>query len=281
MVVILAFTYNVRAPAWLVLLPVWVGTGLLAPFIITGPVVAASTLTAAAPVGDGSLAWWVGPLVYSSFGAQAVGIAVCFVLYARRRWPWVIRSRVTDRPVEATQPVLVFAAWTAAGLLVPVAVARLLWALGSSAGLPGQGQGVAQQFGDAGLAAFAVLGTLGLFSLVHRRGTATPMWVPLALTWVGGGAVWAGGVYPMMLLLAEAAGGGTSCHTGLRAGVDFLQVIAGVIVAMTGAIVLAECHHATASGSADTAPASRRTAANADADFRSTTSGDRMQAAEG
>jgi hypothetical protein len=147
--IIVAFTHSwgLRVPAWLVLLPVWVGTGLLAPFIVTGPVVAVSVLTDAAPVGDGSLAPWVGLVVYSSFGAQALGITAAFVFYARARWPRILGSRVGVRRTGPTQPVLVLAVWVATGLLAVVAAARLQWALGSTAGLTPDlvaGRGLAQ-----------------------------------------------------------------------------------------------------------------------------------------
>jgi hypothetical protein len=95
------------------------------------------------------------------------------------------------------------------------------------------------------LALFATVTALGLLSLVYRRGAQMPTWLPLTFTWVGSGAVWAGGLYPMVLLLVETAGGGTSGDEGLLAGVEFVQVIAGVVTAMTGAILLAELHHAT------------------------------------
>ena len=103
--IILAFTHSwgLRAPAWLVLAPAWVGTGLLAPFILTGPVVAGS-----GSAGDGSLEPWVGPLVYLGFGAQAVGIVVSFVLYVRARWPQALGGRVQDRSGGPYQPALDF-----------------------------------------------------------------------------------------------------------------------------------------------------------------------------
>ena len=40
----------------------------------------------------------------------------------------------------------------------------------------------------------------------------------------------------MVLLLVETAGGGTSGDARLLAGVEFVQVIAGVVTAMSGAI---------------------------------------------
>ncbi len=98
-VVVLAFTHDwgMRLPAWSVLLPAWVGTGLLAPFVVTGPLVVVSVVTEASPVGDGSFEPWVGPVVYSSFAEQAVGLTLTFALYTRARWPHVLRSREGSR----------------------------------------------------------------------------------------------------------------------------------------------------------------------------------------
>jgi hypothetical protein len=242
--VVLAFTHDwgMRLPAWSVLLPAWAGTGLLAPFVVTGPLVVVSVVTETSPVGDGSFEPWVGPVVYTSFGAQALGIAATFTLYARARWSTVLRSR-GGRPSAEPRPVLVWATRVAAGLLAVVAVARLLWALDPTAaawfGLT-DGRGAAERAADAGAAAFAVLAAAGLQMLVRRRGARTALWVPLTLAWVGSGATWAGGFWPLLLFLGGAAGAGTSSAGGaMVAGVHLVQVIAGLLVATVGAVVLA------------------------------------------
>ncbi|MEX5717342.1 hypothetical protein [Geodermatophilus maliterrae] len=243
-VVVLAFTHDwgMRLPAWLVLLPAWVGTGLLAPFVVAGPLVVLSVATAASPVGDGSFEPWVGPVVYSSFGAQALGIALTFALYARARWARLLRSRAGCRSA-GPHPLLTPAVWIAAVLLAAVAAARLLWALDPAAaasfGLT-DARGTTERAADAGAAAFALMAAAGLLVLVRRRRARTPLWVPLALTWVGSGATWAGGWWPLLLWIGEVAGAGTSSPgAGLVAGVHLVQVIAGLLVARVGAVVLA------------------------------------------
>jgi hypothetical protein len=244
-VVVLAFTRNwgLRLPAWSVLLPAWAGTGLLAPFVIAGPLVVVSVATQATPVGDGSLQPWVGPVVYASFGAQAAGIALTFALYARARWPDVLRSRA-GRPAAGPRPVLGWAAWAAVILLGVVAAARLLWALhpaaAASVGLT-DGRGPTERVADAGAAAFALMAAAGLHLMLLRRRARTPLWVPLALAWVGSGATWAGGLWPVLLWIGEMAGAGTSSPGGgLAAGMHVLQVIAGLLAATVGAVALAE-----------------------------------------
>jgi hypothetical protein len=243
-VVVLAFTHGwgMRLPAWSVLLPAWVGTGLLAPFVVAGPLVVVSVATEASPVGDGSFEPWVGPVVYSSFGAQAVGLALTFALYARARWSRVLRSRGGCRSAER-RAVLASAAWVAAGLLAVVAAVRLLWALDPAAaawsGLTDARHTTARA-ADAAAAAFALMAVAGLLVLVRRRRARTPLWVPLTLAWVGSGATWAGGWWPLLLWIGETAGAGTSSvGGGLAAGVHLVQVVAGLLVAAVGAVVLA------------------------------------------
>jgi hypothetical protein len=63
--------------------------------------------------------------------------------------------------------------------------------------------------------------------------------VPLASAWVGSGATRAGGWWPVLLVIGELAGAGTSrAGGGLVAGVHLVQVIAGLLIAAVGAVVL-------------------------------------------
>ena len=211
-------------------------------FVIAGPLVVVSVATQASPVGDGSFQPWVGPVVYSSFGAQAVGIALTFALYARARWPGVLRSRAGWLSA-GPRHVLASAAWAAVILLGVVAAARLLWALhpvvAASVGLT-DGRGPTERAVDAGAAAFALMAAVGLPMLLRRRRARKPLWVPLTLAWVGSGATWAGGWWPVLLWIGEMVGAGTSSPgEGLVAGVQVLQVIAGLLVATVGAVALA------------------------------------------
>jgi hypothetical protein len=76
--------------------------------------------------------------------------------------------------------------------------------------------------------------------LLRRRRVRRPLWVPLTLAWVGSGATWAGGWWPVLLWIGEMAGAGTSSPgDGLVAGVHVVQVIAGLLVATVGAVALA------------------------------------------
>jgi hypothetical protein len=75
-------------PAVLVLIPVWVGTGLLAPIALGVPLgLAAQAIAGGSPVpAHNGLHGWVYAVVYGGFAVQAVCLLTAFALYARDRW---------------------------------------------------------------------------------------------------------------------------------------------------------------------------------------------------
>jgi hypothetical protein len=130
------------------------------------------------------------------------------------------------------------------GLLAIIVIARSSWALGSTWGLSSRliaSRGVAERLADGGTAVFAVAAAAGLLALVYRRPRLRPTWIPLVLAWVGGGAVFGSGAYPMVLLLAGAAGSGAAAtQAGLVPFVDLIQVLTGTVFAVAGAFLLVE-----------------------------------------
>ena len=99
----LAFTHQwgLRIPAWLLLPPMWVATGLLARFIVAVPiaVVVGWLMPAAVPrVIGGPVAPWVYAVVYTEFAGMGVGLIAAFFFYARVRW-----VTLSDAPAAATQ----------------------------------------------------------------------------------------------------------------------------------------------------------------------------------
>jgi hypothetical protein len=93
---VLAFTvpWGRRIPGWLVVFPMWVGTGFLAPIGVFGPVDAVySALSGRGAVPAHSLVHpWVYHLVYTGFACEAVFLLAAFALYS------------ADRPVAGRAP---------------------------------------------------------------------------------------------------------------------------------------------------------------------------------
>jgi hypothetical protein len=232
--VALVHQWGRRLPAWVVLFPLWVAGGLLAPVTLAAPVgfLAGNSSAADNPI-DG-LEGWVYGVVYTGFSLQAAGLAVAFVLHVRARWGHVFRARLDAAQAPSTLQVRLIAAL--GGLVVPVAAARLFWAVGGPTGLAseaGPGRSTAQRALDFSTASLALAGLLGLIVLVHHRRRAVRAWVPLAAAGLGTGAMFCSGGYQLTLVLSpgtpfDAAGG------GWFGAIIAAQVVAGLL----GALIL-------------------------------------------
>jgi hypothetical protein len=246
-VIVLAFTHSwgLRAPAALVALPLWVGTGLLVPVALTMPVSWLAMLLSSPAAGSGTdfLASWVRPMVYGGFTGQAVGLSVAFVLYARARWSSLFTRRVGDRTPGVTHPVQVLGAVVAAGLVAFVGLFRLLWASGAGIGLP-DGYAAQSSFDDlwahSVFAVAAIGAAVGLLVMVVRWARDTPFWVPLVVVWAGSGAMLAWGLWSMANLLGGTALSADAFEANLLTATEFAQVLAGMLIAVVGTLVVVE-----------------------------------------
>jgi hypothetical protein len=256
-VVALAFTHSwgLRVPAWLVLVPIWVGTGLLAPIALAMPIAGVGAVVAAggedaATTTTAFLEPWVQPMVYSGFAWQGVMLIVAFVLYARTRWAEVFTARTADVVRGATHSVQVVLAGGAAVLAFAVAALHLARAFGGTVGL--SADAIAARTwsayvveGISGLMALAA--AVGILALVHRRGRGR-FWVPLTVTWLGAGALFAWGLWGTVNILAGSAlvrGADPQPIAHLH---DLAKVLAGLVIGLTALMVLAEQRDRSAAG---------------------------------
>jgi hypothetical protein len=206
-----------RLPAVAVLLPAWVGTGLLLPAAIS--VVPAAVLAFTDDgTAVGGLAPWVRPMVYGGFAWQAVFLLIAFALYARHRWSWEGRVPGAVRPLGR--------ALVGGGAVLGMLSAVLQLAAGLDAG----GAQVLVGTVNCGL---AVAGVVGVAALV--RGGATGAAVA---GWVGTGGMFAWGLYTTALTMGATvmAGqqtpvAGLAALTGLLGG---FALAAGGMTALAG-----------------------------------------------
>ncbi|WP_162802052.1 hypothetical protein [Ornithinimicrobium murale] len=80
---------GLRAPAWLVLPPMWIGAGLLGQILVSLPL--ALVVQAVAPSQPPTeelppLDAWVYPVVYAGFAGLGIGLLGAFAIYAHQRW---------------------------------------------------------------------------------------------------------------------------------------------------------------------------------------------------
>jgi len=169
-----------RLPNRLVLLPMWVATGLLAPIVVIVPlqiVIGAPTPTD--PDRVEPIAHWVYEMVYAGFMWQGVFLLTAFTLYAAHRWGGRWGLPLTDHADRRAAGVVL-------GLLAVAASGAVLRA----------DDGAANLIGDLATVAAAAAGVLLMATPVHL-----PRRWPIVLTWLGSGAMAAWGLYTLVLLV--------------------------------------------------------------------------------
>ncbi len=228
--IVAALTFVRRIPSLLVVGPIWLGTGLLAPVVVglpLGLVIQAVVGGAPAP-GDSGLHGWVFAVVYGGFIIQAPLLFGAFALRAAHHWPWVFRLRAHNITRGAAYPLQLFIARTAIGVGALIALVYAFWTIDAETFFGPSGFDTAAQrtfLAVNGL--FPLAGALGVHALVLRRRSES-LRVPLALAWVGSAAAVATAVLP----LAEAARFGSF--------VASVGGMTGVALAITALLVLAD-----------------------------------------
>lgn len=245
----LAFSHawGQRIPAWLVLPPIWVATGLLARFIVAVPVtVIAGMLTfrSTLPPTGGPVQSWVYALVYTEFVGLGIGLTLAFVLYASARWSAVFRLTTWDSSRSVTHRVQVPLANTAALMAIVVGGLHLAWAFGATIALPSElaaRRTFLSHVINAIDGATMVAAAIGVLMMVHGFGRRAPAWTPLALTWVGSGFLFAWGLWSLINVLGNTAlvRGRPSAMSWLNL-LDLLQLIAGLVIGLIMLFSLAE-----------------------------------------
>ncbi|MFV0136725.1 hypothetical protein ACLGIH_26585 [Streptomyces sp. HMX87] len=245
---VLTRPWGLRVPAWLLAFPVWAATGLLAPIMAGFPLQLLARLftgdvaTASDPRREPFLEDWVFGVVYGGFIAQGLALGTLFVLYARDRWGHLWRGRVWELPSGVTGGAQRAIASAAALLALFPLTLRLIWACGGTAGLAeGTAANRTSDFHvlEAMYVGFLAMAAAGAVLLAFRRGRVLPVAVPLALMWVGSGAVACWGGW-MMLASVPGVDDPADRPTQLMNLAYAGQMIVGFLIAAVCAHWLAE-----------------------------------------
>lgn len=258
LVLALARPWSRRVPAWLLLFPVWVGTGLLFQLIVG--VVLTGLFT---PPSDGSaedfgaFEPWVYVLVYASFAGQGIALAIAFACHVRARWGRLLGQRTGDVVARRTASArswpeshLAGMADAVAAMSAVVAVVFCYWAAGGSFGLSGAHAEDPWSL-HAARAVGAVTAAVGLLGLAGHRGRRRRFWLPAALTWLGSGALVAFDGFLVMFTALPMLFGQIVAQWGwsVTDTVLVIKVLIGLLAAGVGAVAV------TAAARDDQAPA--------------------------
>lgn len=239
-----------RLPVWLLLFPVWVGTGLLLEVVVGAVLMVLVSLFAPPSQGSGAgidqYQPWVFIMIYSAFAGQGIALAVAFACHVRARWGRWLGERtgeVLTRRTAWTRPrrglhlqpiVLVVAV-----LAMAPAVVHGYWAVGGSFGRSGPQPQPASVLQATGVLS-AGIAVVGLLGLAGRWGRRTRFWVPVALTWAGSGALAAfdGLNFTLKLLFAMFGAAGSGLGWSLTDTLVTIKVVIGISAAVVGGLVV-------------------------------------------
>jgi hypothetical protein len=229
-----------RVPAWLLLFPAWVGTGLLFQVVLGAALtVLFSASSHTSNVDTGGIAAWVFVVVYATFAGQGVALAIAFGCYVRARWSRLLaqptRDVVAKRAVRVRswpENHLTEIAEAVAAMAVAVALVCVYWAAGGSFGPSGTQPNPSSAM-QISRAAGAIAAAVGLLALAGRWGRETRFWLPAALTWIGSGALAAfdGLWYLLFLILGPDA---PDAGWSLTDTVVAIKVLTGAVAAAVG-----------------------------------------------
>ena len=248
LVVALTRPWARRLPAWLVLVPAWVGIGLLFQVTVGAVLVGLFSPPAQASGGasTGPIQPWVFVLVYASFAGQGVALAIAFACHVRARWGALLGERTGEVVARRTGRMRSWPEDHVTGMAKAVAVMTVAlavlfaWGVVGSFGISGEQPGPSWGM-QASRATGAVLAAVGLLGLAGSWGQRTRFWLPVALVWVGSGALAAFDGLTLAvnrLFLVFGTGAGVPAWSTTDT-VLVIKVALGVAAAAVGALAVA------------------------------------------
>jgi len=232
----LAFTHEwgLRLPAWILLPPMWVATGLLARFVVGVPVTMLNALlSGSVPRGSGGpVQPWVYIVVYIGFAGMGIGLLAAFFLYARTRWAAVLESPLRGVEPGATREVQSLLANATATLALALGVLHLAWAaVGRRGSLVSGIDG-----------ALMVCAAAGVSMMARRIGGTVRFWLPVTMTWVGAGSMFAWGAWQTTNVLGQTALLRPTEGMALVNLVGLFNLIVGLAMGLLALFMAAERH---------------------------------------
>jgi hypothetical protein len=192
----LAFSrpWGERLPAWLVLLPVWVGTGLLVPMVLLAPVLGPAAVARDQAAGAPPTWSYEQLFVIVSLIGVGAGLPIAFAGYAKARWPEALEGPLDGGapPGHTRQLQLPLAGIVAVGCVL-LGVTKLSWALGATLGIdPGrlEDRDLWWHVLTLSMGVWSLAGAWGVLVLTSRRGFKRFL-LPVMVAWVSSGMLFA------------------------------------------------------------------------------------------
>ena len=253
--IVLAFTHEwgLRIPAWLLLPPMWVASGLLARFVVAVPIVTISQAFAMESIRvppGGPVEPWVYAVVYSGFTGMGVGLMCAFALYAHARWSAVFGSGPLAGHLDVHVPLAIIAALMA----VAGSAMHLAWAFGGTIGLRpdlAAGRTLSSYVLNAIDAAMGIGAASGILLMVLGRDRPIPYRAAVVTAaWIGSGFLFAWALWHLINVLGETALVRNRVEgMALINVLSLLRLLAGLLIGLLSLFLLADRSHPARSSS--------------------------------
>ncbi len=168
---------------------------------------------------------------------------LAFVLYARTRWAETLQSTTRAFQPGATHDVQVWLANAAALAAIALGALYLAWAFGATVGLQERAAARRTIIGSLmnGIDSTLMMGAAaGVLMMVHGIGRRVPFWLPLAMTWVGSGAMFGWGLWQMINVLGQTALIRSVESMALVHLAGMLRLLVGLVMGLLTVFLLAE-----------------------------------------
>lgn len=179
-----------RLPAWMVALPVWLGTGLLVPLLLLAPVLGPAAM--AQDQEAGAAGFWIYEQIFVMVSLVGVGICLPLALagYAKERWPEALGGPIDcgEVPGHTRQLQTALGRITAAGCMILGAI-KIFWAAGGTLGINPdmlESRDLWWHLLSLSTGGWALVGSWGLLVLITRRGSRRFL-PPMASAWISSG----------------------------------------------------------------------------------------------
>ncbi|XXM72419.1 hypothetical protein ACQ0QQ_00515 [Lysinibacillus sphaericus] len=187
-----------RLPAWSVVLPVWIGTGLLVPMLFLAPILGPAAMNQDQASGSAAIWSYEQVLIMLSLVGAGICLPIALAGYVKTRWPEALGGPLhTGKAPENTHYLqITLGRMTAAGCVI-LGVLKLFWAWGGTLGL------VPSMIGDRNLwwhlltlstGVWALAGAWGILVLTSRKGSRRFL-PPMAAAWISSGMLFSYNIF--------------------------------------------------------------------------------------
>ena len=201
----LAFSqpWGERLPAWLVALPLWVGTGLLVPMLLLAPILGPAAMNRDQDAGAPDFWIYEQALVMISLVGVGIGLPLALLGYTKARWPEAMGGPLDcPEPAGSTRQLQITMARLVAVGCVLLGVVKIFWAAGGTLGLDSDKldrRDIWWHLLSLSTGVWALLGVWGILVLTSRRGSRR-FFPPMGAAWVSSGMLFSYSVYNLFSL---------------------------------------------------------------------------------